>query len=375
MPWSRLYYWCSRPSKRTSVPSDTLSHLVRDNYLIAKLRGKRSRLLERQQLLSLVESRAQSEVIGLLSDGPYGPELSKLQGESSPIETERAIRLGFASSVRNLIFSSSGDTHQFLIEYSRRFDAYDLAGMVVFKAQGRSWEDFLATRQPLALMKEEELHRLYSVEDLSTLAGAVGDRHLSARLKGFSMSDLEGERASLVRDIITGWGEERFYKYVDEKLSGMDRTSCLPIAGSTVDIANLTIILRSKLIGATGVKDHLIPSSWKLDQRSVEQLLASADVSQALDFIASLEYYRKVLSGARQKYEESKSLSFIEIALRKHQLSLSKRIFLGFPYNVGIVLAFLILKENEARNIAAVVTGVEAGLQPDELRSLLAVPE
>ncbi len=355
------------------MPSDTLSHLVRDNYLIARLRGKRSRLLERQQLLSLAEARSQSEVTGLLADGPYGPELSKLQGESSPIETERAIRLGFASAVRNLISASSGDTRRFLTEYTRRFDAYDLAGLVVFKAQRRPWEDYLATRLPLALLKEEDLHRLYSTDDLSTLAESLGDRHLSARLKGFSIGELEGEKSALVRDVITGWGEERFYNYIDEKLSGSDRTSCLPIAGSAVDVGNLTIILRSKLIGAVGVKDHLIPSSWKLDARSIDQLLASADVPQALDFMASHDYYRKVFVGARQKFEDSKSLSFVEIALREHQLGLSRRIFLGFPYNVGIVLAFMILKENEARNIAAVLTGVEAGVQPDELRSLLAV--
>lgn len=325
--------------------------------------------------MSLSESRSQSEIIGLLAEGPYGPELSKLPGEPSSIDTERAVRLGFASSVKNLILASAGDTRSFLLEYSRRYDAYDLAGLVVFQAQGKSWEEYVATRQPLALMKEDELHRLYSINDLSTLAAEAGDRHLVARLKGFSLGELEGEKASLVRDIINGWGEERFYKYVDEKLSGPDRTNCLPIAGSAVDIANLMIILRSKMIGALGVKDHLIPSSWKLDQRSVEQLIASVDVSQTLDSIASHEYYRRILASARQRYEESKSLSFIEVALREHQLALSKRMFLGFPYSVGIVLAFLVLKENEARNIAAVLTGVEAGLPPDELRSLLAVQD
>ncbi len=355
------------------MPSDTLSHLVRDNYLIARLRGKRSHLLERQQLLSLAEARSQSEVTGLLAEGPYGPELSKLEAEPPPRETERAIQLGFASTVQSLILASSGDTHRFLTEFTRRFDAYDLAGLVVFKAQRRPWEDYLPTRQPLALLKEEELHRLYATDDLSTLAESVGDRHLSARIKGFSINELEGEKAALVRDIITGWGEERFYKYIDEKLSGFDRTACIPIAGSAVDVANLMIIIRSKLIGAAGVRDHMIPSSWKLDARSVDQLVASADVSQALDFMASHYYYRKVFSGARQMFEDSKSLSFVEIALRKHQLGLSKRVFLGFPYNVGIVLAFLVLKENEARNVAAVLTGVDTGIQPDELRSLLAV--
>ncbi len=224
-------------------------------------------------------------------------------------------------------------------------------------------------------MNEQELHRLYSLDDLSIIAREAGDRHLVDRVKGFSMTDLEGEKASLIRDVINGWGEERFYKYIDEKLSGPDRENCLPVAGSAIDIANLTIIIRSKLIGASGVRDHLIPSHWKLNQRVIDQLLAATDAAQALDAVASHEYYGRLLSGSRQKYEESKSLSFMEIALRRHHLDLSRRLFLGFPYSVGIVLAFLILKENEARNLAAVLAGVAAGLPTDELRSLLAIQE
>ena len=351
---------------------DTISHLVRDNYLIALLRGKKSQLLDHQRLVALSESKSQTEIIGLLSEGTYGPELSKLQGESSPIESERAIRLGFARSVHSLLSAARGDTREFLIEYRKRFDAYDLAGLVVFKAQGSSWEEYIATRQPLGLMNEQELHRLYSLDDLGIIANTAGDRHLVARLKGLTMEDARGPNASLIRDVINGWGEERFYNYVDEKLSGADRANCIPIAGSTIDVANFTIVLRSKIMNAPGVKDHLVDSHWKLNQKFLEQLLTAGDVAQALDSMASHEYYRKILTGARQKYEETKSLSFIEVALRKHHLDLSTRIFLGFPYSVGIVLAFLILKENEAKNLAAVLTGVGAGLPGDELRSLLA---
>jgi hypothetical protein len=271
--------------------------------------------------------------------------------------------------------ASGGDTHNFLVQYRKRFDAYSAASLVVFKAQGKTWEEYLTTRLPLALMNEQELHRLYSLDDLSIIAREAGDRHLVDRVKGFSMTDLEGEKASLVRDVINGWGEERFYKYIDEKLSGPDRENCLPVAGSAIDIANLTIIIRSKLIGASGVRDHLIPSHWRLNQRTIDQLLAATDATQALDAVASHEYYGRLLSGARQKYEESKSLSFMEVALRRHHLDLSRRLFLGFPYSVGIVQAFLILKENEARNLAAVLAGVAAGLPTDELRSLLAIQE
>jgi len=357
------------------VGTEILSHIVRDNYIIAKIRGEKGKLLERQQMHSLAEFRTQSEILGVLADGPYGKEFSELRDGSSPIETERAVRLGFARGVRTLISASQGSARDFLLEFSRRFDAYDLAAIVVFKAQGKSWEEFVSTRQPLALLKEAELHRLYSMDDLRTIVRIVGDRALVNRVKNFSMEDLAGERASLVRDIITGWGEERFYNYVYGKLGGFDRESCLPIAGGTVDLANLTIILRSKLIGIPNVREHLIPSSWKLDDRTIDQLLVAQDVTQALDLASSHSYYQSILSGARQKYEETKSLSFLEVASRKHSAHISKRIFLGFPYTLGVVLAFLVVKENEARNLAAVVAGVGAGMKPDQIRSLVAIPE
>ena len=221
------------------------------------------------------------------------------------------------------------------------------------------------------MMKQGELQRLYNIEDLPTIAASAGDRRLVQRLKGYSMEDARGENSSLVRDTINSWGEERFYRHIDEKLSGPDRTNCLPIVGSTVDVANLTILLRSKILNAPGVKDHLIGSRWKLSQPFMDQVLASTDVSQALDAIASHDYYRQLFAGGRQRYEETKSLAFIEVALRKHHQRLSTRLFLGFPYSVGIDLAFLTIKENEARNLAAVLTGVEAGLPGDDIRSLL----
>jgi len=72
------------------VISDTLVHLLRDNYLEAKIRGKKSFLLQRQQLLSLAEIPTLSDIVAALADGPYGSELSKLQEVSSAVETERA---------------------------------------------------------------------------------------------------------------------------------------------------------------------------------------------------------------------------------------------------------------------------------------------
>ena len=357
------------------MPASTLQHILQENYIIAKIRGEKSYLLGPRQFYALTDLRTQNEILGALSDGPYGKELSKLTEESSPIETERAIRLGFARTVRTLRSSCQGSERAFLNEFTRRFEAYDLAALVLFKAQGKPWEEFVATRQPLAIFRESELHQLYSLDDLHLIIAAAGDRSLEARTQGFSMTELEGLKASLVRDIIIGWGEERFFRYVEDRLSGADRAQCSPIAGTAVDIGNLTIILRSKMLGTTTVRDHLIPSFWKLDHITVDQLLASQDVGQALDFVASHHYYSRILSKERQRFEESKSLSFLEVALRRYQLKLSKRIFLGFPYSLGTILAFLIFKDNEARNLSAVLTGLDAGLKQSDLRSLLALSD
>jgi vacuolar-type H+-ATPase subunit C/Vma6 len=357
------------------LPASTLQHIFQENYIIAKIHGEKGSLLGPRQIHTLTELRTQSEIIGALSEGPYGKDLSKLREDSYPIETERAIRLGFARTVRVMISSSQSSERTFLRQYTHRFDAYDLAALILFKAQGKTWEEYLATRQPLAIFKEAELHKMYSLEDLHSIIAFGRDRRLEARTQGFSMTELEGLKASLLRDIITGWGEERFYKYINKKLAGADKAKCAPIAGAAIDVTNIAIILRSKLIGTTSIRDHLIPSFWKLDHTTVEQLLASQDVPQALDSLGSHHYYSRILAGARQRFEESKSLSFLELALRKLQLKLSQRVFLGFPYSLGTILAFLVFKENEARNISAVLTGIDAGLEQNDLRSLLATAE
>ncbi|HZY46571.1 MAG TPA: V-type ATPase subunit, partial [Candidatus Bathyarchaeia archaeon] len=288
------------------------------------MRAEKGLLLERQQLYALAEFRTQSEILGVLADGPYGQELSELKDSSSQTEMERAVRLSFARSVRTLLTSSHGSVKHFLKEFSRRFDAFDLASLIVFKAQGNAWEDFVATRLPLALLKEAELHHLYALDDIHAIVSSAGDRTLTARLRDFSLEDISGERAALVRDIILGWGEERFHKYVDSELSGFDRRSCLPIVGAAIDLANLAVILRSKIIGNLNIRNHIIPESWKLDSKTKDQLVASQDVGQALEIISSHSYYGRVLQSARQKYDESGSLSFMEVASRKHSMTLSR---------------------------------------------------
>ncbi len=353
------------------MPAETLVHLLRDNYTEAKVRGKKSFLLERQQLFSLAEFRSQTEILGFLADGPYGLELSKLQESSSPVEVERAVRLSFARSLRNLISTAKGSVKRFLTEYTRRFEAYDLAALVLFRSQEKPWEEYVATRLPLGVMSEKELHKLYAVEDLETLASEIGDKKLEERLEGIQFEGLTTDKASLVRDIFNGWGEERFYDFINKELGGRDKKSCLPIVGASIDLLNLSIILRSKLIGISDIQGHLTPVRWKLLDKGINSLVSSEDLTQALERASSLPYYRRLLYGARQRYEEAKSLSFLELLTRKHMLDESRDILMGFPFTLGVELAFLVLKENEARNLAAVVSGVGAGLKAEQVRPLI----
>ncbi len=353
--------------------TETLVHLLRDNYIEAKVRGKKSFLLERQQLYSLAEFRTQSEILGFLADGPYGPELSKLQESSSPVETERGVRTAFARTVRNLASSAKGNVQEFLREYNRRFEAYDLATLIIYKSQGKTLEEYLQARQPLSTISEKEVRRLYLIENPASVLEDIGDENLHARMENISLDEFTPDRASMVLDIFNGWGEERFFNYVSRNLGGIDRSSCLPIVGTSVDLLNLSVTLRSKTIGIANIKDHLVPVRWKLTEKVLGQLLSAEDVAQTLDIASSFRQYRNILSGAREKYEESKSLAFLEIAVRKQMVDVSRDVLLRFHHSMGVVLAFLTLKENEARNIAAIVSGVGAALKPETIRPLLVV--
>jgi len=353
---------------------DTIVHLLRDNYTEAKIRGKKSHLLEKQQLQSLTEFRTQSEIVAFLADSPYGPELSKLSESASPAEVERTVRESVARDVENLDQSSKGNVREFINEYRKRFDARELSNLFIYKLQGRPWEEFVQTRHPLATMRERDLRRFYNVDNPRDLAEMIGESNgLDERLEDIPLDNLTPDKTALIRDIIVGWGDERFYSFVSKKLTGRDRSSCLPIVGSMVDLGNVAIILRGKLLALSDIRQHLVPAFWRLDEKTQSLLLASEDVPQALDRVGLDSYYKNVLGGAKQKFEETKSLAFLEVITREHLVHLGHEIFLGVPYNMGVLLSFLVVKENEGRNLTAIISGVDAKLPPERIRPLLAI--
>lgn len=353
--------------------TETIVHLFRDSYVEAKVRGKKSFLLEPQQLLSLAELRSRSELLGFLADGQYGPDVSTVKEGSSPEDIEKAIRQSFARTVNNLLSPARGGLRRFLLEYRRRFDALDLATLLIYKFQGRTWDEFASVRHPLGTTNQRELRRLYSLEDLQDVVESVGDSVIQERIKGVITEEITPDRVALIRDILMGLAHQRFYRFVDQEVSGRDKKSCVPLVGAAIDLLNITVILRSKMIGVPNIREHLVKASWKLDEKAMGSLLTSEDVAQTLDKLSADKYYRRVLSGARQKFDESKSLSFIELISRKHLSSLSRKVFLKFPFTLGVVLAYLVLKENEAINLAAIVSGVEAGLKSEQIRLSLAL--
>lgn len=356
------------------MSTSVLQNILRENYLIAKIRGEKGLLVKPDQLLTMAGLRTVQEISGALSDTAYGKLLSD-ENVTSPDKREKALKSEFYRTLYLLMGSGEGKVHEFLEDFSRYLDSRDLAALVLFKSQGKSWDEFENTRHSSKTLRTEKMQRAYSYEGIRSILELLGDRHLVKRVEGLSLEDLEGEKAAFLADTIVAWGSEKLFKYVARELSGLDRATCRPIIGSEVDIRNILIILRSKAIGASNVRSHMILAKWKLDAASIDQLISFQDVTQGLDFLASHYYYGPVFVGARQKFEDTKSLAFLENGLRRHQLKLSRRIFMGFPYSLGIILAYLIYKENEARNVAAILTGVDSSLEPDEIRSLLVAPE
>ena len=347
-------------------------HIFRDSYVEAKVRGKRSFLLEPQQLFSLAEIRSQGELLSFLADGPYGPDLAAIKEGSSTEDIEKAIRQNFARTVNNLLSPARGGLRRFLIEYRRRFDAMDLATLLIYKSQGRTWDEFGTVRHPLGTTSERELRRLYSLQDTRLIVETVDDDAIQERIKRVIAEEITPDTAALIRDLLMGLAHQSFYRFVDEELSGRDKKSCTPLVGAPIDLLNIAVILRSKMIGIPNIEGHLVKASWKLNKKALGSLLASEDVAQTLDKLSANKNYRRILSGSRQKFDESKSLSFIELISRKHLSSMSHTVFLKFPFTLGVLLAYLVSKENEAMNLAAIISGVSAGLKSEQIRLLLA---
>jgi len=152
-----------------------------------------------------------------------------------------------------------------------------------------------------------------------------------------------------------------------EQLSARDQEIAKRIIGIEIDTENINWLIRMRKYYSMAVGDILewvIPGGTRINKESIVRLYTTDGLTKIVDSVALGPYarIRELIEG---------NMSFIENFLHEVLLKEVKKVLSGYPFTIGVILGYVVLKRNETKNLSSLLYAKNLGWKKDEANNLL----
>ena len=248
--------------------------------------------------------------------------------------------------------------------------------------QGQRHLDYL--KAGLRLMAAKESNELQSdalpdeyVDD--SLRSAAETRNVERLVQAAGAPSLQGEISSalaekrplaLVEAIVDRYAFLRTWAAADMP-ERMDKESVRRLVGEQIDLTNMLLVARSKVLGVSGeeLQQVLVPVNYHLGG-TLSDAVSAGSVTNALRAFAKTAYGSSI-ERFLDTLKEGDSLHPLEVSLRRRHADSCLAVFGGFPFHAGLPLAFAYLTGYELSDVSSIVSAKRDGLPMERIQQFL----
>ncbi|MBU2103090.1 MAG: V-type ATPase subunit [Candidatus Omnitrophota bacterium] len=341
--------------------------LAKYSFANAKIRAMLSRLLHPDEFSRLLDATSIDDVLESLKNTPYAFLAEHFSGNSFNLRAiEKALIKNDIALYRKVCGTiTTRRERDFLSLLTSRYEIEEL------KAVLRIWHNKRDVNLDEYLLGDEITHPLdyrkilacQTIEEIILLLDETAykrplmdarDRYKEKNASFYLEAALDRDYYVRARSLI-------------ENLSSTDKRVALRILGIEIDIENINWLIRLRKYYVLGIGEMLpliIPGGEKITTDVVRNFYATDGVGKVVDAVALGPY-------ARIKELVNENVAFVESFLYEILLREVRRTLAGFPFTIGTVLGYLILKNRETRNIVSLLYGKNYGFGRDTLLSLM----
>jgi len=344
-----------------------MRQLSKYSFANAKIRAMLSALLGPAVLSRLAESKDINEFLEVLKETPYKNIAVQINPNINDVRYfDRALASNDISIFKKVIESLPGKKEKELIRMLlQRYEIEELkvALRIWHKKDTVDVDDYILNEKVCYAIDFKRIISAVNFEDITLLLEKTP--YKKAIIKGknkFKEKDsvfyLE---ASLDIDFY-----ERLQKTIDS-LSSTDRKVAKKILGIIIDIENIRWLLRLRKYHSVGIADILewvVPGGDRINKDTIRRFYSTDGLAKVVESV-SLGPYAKIKDLVEQ------NIHLIEGLLYGILFSEIKKALSGFPFTIGTILAYVLLKYKQTRNIISLYYAKEYKLQKEEFSPLL----
>jgi len=351
------------------------SPVRRYGFINAKLRARLSKLLSDEVFKRLIAAVTLEESFGILRSTPYDTleDPYNKSGDLKAGELDLFTReIGLYSELRKYV---SGDLLHVINSLLVYYETENLknAVRVYFDARvrGGSADEGVRYLYKERIVNDLPFEEIARAEDIDSILRLVSVTPYS--------TVFEENREAIEETLFTfEIGLDRFY-YSNlmssiEPLGTRDRKTAMRLFGIEIDLLNINWIIRFKTyydLPADRALSLAFPHGATIGMKELRDAYAAQDVTALLHGVIRKKYPALATLLSTEAADIFSRLLLIERLLEQILLYEVRKILSGYPFTIGILLAYFILYKNEIRLVRKILNARLYGLPGERMRGML----
>jgi vacuolar-type H+-ATPase subunit C/Vma6 len=338
----------------------------------AKVRARLSTLLDPDLINKLAEAHDLAEFYAILGGTIYEDIFSRPEITFDPRVGERLLIEQEVDWHAELLKDLRGAERALVAHFLEKYEIENLKAVFRIREGSRGEEEmrYIVQRELPHAIPYQAISEAASIEDaLPLLSGTPYHAAVLAVIEDFK------ERGTLFPiEINLEVDYYRRLKKLVQSLSKKDREVAMQLIGIEIDQKNIGWLVRLKFyydIPLADLLDYNIPGGYRMSKERLSRALRAESLREVLTI--ALEKSLGRASDALIQEGQLSKLYLLEIILWNRLIAEARRSLSGFPFRIGTVLAYLILKRTEIRNIITILNGKVYRMDRGDIESHLRV--
>ena len=346
---------------------------VEYEYVNARIKGMKSRLLAPPVFESLILKPDVESIITELGNTPYKEEIEKATVQYSGITCiEVALRKDFTNAFRKILgFMKGGESEIYITILLSRWDIQNIKTILRGKNIHMTSSEIIECLVPAGQLDDTTLVELIkqpdvkAVIDLLATWGIEYSRPLTRNFKEFSDK----------RDLsVLEYAIDKFYYENALDRSGEDSYDdriIRDMISTEIDVTNIKNVLKMMRdrIEIEEAEKFLIKGGSTLDIEKLLSMMRSGTLEGAIKLLDATPY--KFLSELPAEVFKTEKISVFEKELEKYLIKRGVSRFLGDPLSIAVAVGYVWAKFNEITNIRIIARCKTADITEKEIREEL----
>ncbi len=328
-----------------------------------------SELLSSQQKRSLITSPNLEDAVRQLDSTTYGAELVALPKEGMALlPVEKAFERNLVNAYDRVIRSLDGPPRVLVERMLNRFEVDNLKAILRGVVAGSSPEEVRRNLLPLGRRSQLPLDDLLAARSVAEVIDSLGNLHYARTLRD-ALERYERERSLFPLEVALDLDYYRHLWSAVEALSPSDRAVASRMMGIRYDVINVDWMLRYKAIyhlSPEEIFNYTLPHGHRIDDEIMHRAGRAYDLPGLVGELP--DPYRRLLQPLTK---EAANIWQLEVVLNRYWCHQAKAALAGYPFQIGVILAYLFLKEAEIHDLKAILEGKRYSRSPDEIAAFL----